>query len=211
MTELDAAPAFRPRPILLVVSAPSGAGKTTLCDRLRGAFPVLRYSVSCTTRVPREGERDGVHYFFLEEAEFFRRIEAGAFLEFARVHGHWYGTPRAPVAEALAAGRDVLMDIDVQGAAQIRESVGRLPAEDVLRRAYVDVFVAPPSLAELRRRLEARAKDAPDVIERRLVQAKREMADAPRYDYLVVNDVLDDAFDALRSIVVAEHHRAAPR
>ncbi len=197
----------RQRPLLLVVSAPSGAGKTTLCDRLRAEFPEIVYSVSCTTRPPRAGEINGVHYTFLEAADFERRIAAGAFLEHARVHGHLYGTPRAPIADALAAGRDVLMDIDVQGAAAIRAVVARAPAEDPLRRAYADVFIEPPSLAALRARLEGRGQDAPEAIERRLRQASEEMARAGEYRYIIVNDRLEDAYDALRSIYIAEHCR----
>jgi guanylate kinase len=192
--------------LLLIVSAPSGAGKTTLCRRLLEEYPAMSYSISCTTRPPREGERDGREYFFLAEEEFHRRIEAMAFLEFARVHGHWYGTPRRLVEETLAAGRDVLMDIDVQGAAQIRAALHHAAPDDRMRRAYVDVFVAPPSIEELRRRLVARAQDADDVIRRRIDQAEREMRHAAEYQYVLVNDRLDEAFDVLRSIVVAERH-----
>ena len=135
-------------PLLLVVSAPSGAGKTTLCDRLRAEFPAIRYSVSCTTRGPREGEVDGEDYHFLSEAEFRRRLAAGEFLEHAVVHGHLYGTLRSEVADGMTAGRDVLMDIDVQGAAQIRAALAGLPPDHPLRRGYTDVFIAPPSLDE---------------------------------------------------------------
>ncbi len=195
------------RPLLLVVSAPSGAGKTTLCDRLLEAFAGMRYSVSCTTRPPREGERDGIDYRFLDEEAFRARAGQGAFLEYARVHGHGYGTPREPIDAALAAGCDVLLDIDVQGAAQVRDGLRAAPPEDPLRLAYVDVFVAPPSVDELRRRLVSRGKDAPEVIERRVRQAGREMACAGAYRYRLVNDRLEEAFDVLRAIVLAERHR----
>ena len=194
-------------PLLLVVSAPSGAGKTTLCERLRAEFPALTYSVSCTTRAPREGERDGADYHFLSEAEFGRRLEAGEFLEHAEVHGHRYGTLRRTVAEGLAAGRDVLLDIDVQGAAQIRARLAAAAEGDPIRRGYADLFIAPPSLDELRRRLERRGTDARETIERRLQKAGAEMARASEYDYVLVNDDLDRAYGVLRAILVAERHR----
>jgi guanylate kinase len=194
-------------PLLIVISAPSGAGKSTLCDRLRAAHPDLRYSISCTTRAPREGEADGRDYHFIPEAEFRRRIAAGEFLEHATVHGHLYGTPRTPVLEAMQAGRDVLMDIDVQGAAQIRSRMQAAPAEDPLRLGYFDIFVVPPSLAELRRRLEGRATDRPEVIERRLQKAGEEMARRGEYMHVVVNDRLDDAFAQLESAIASERAR----
>lgn len=197
-----------PHPVLLVVSAPSGAGKTTLCRRLmERCGEALTYSVSWTTRPPRTVERNGEHYRFVDEPGFLREVEAGGFLEFARVHGHWYGTPRASVEATLASGIDLIMDIDVQGAAQIRETLRRLPETDAMRHAFADVFIQPPSLDELRRRLEHRGQDAPDVIERRIRQADTEMQQAGDYRYLVTNDNLDLAFDALRSILVAERHR----
>jgi len=165
------------------------------------------YSVSCTTRAPRAGEVDGVHYRFLDDEEFDRRVAAGEFLEHAVVHGYKYGTLKRDVLDALAAGRDVLMDIDVQGAAQIREQA-RCPGGDpALRRAFVDVFIAPPSLEELERRLVARGLDSREVIEERLRNARREMACAGAYAYRVVNDRLDEAYGRLRAIVVAERGR----
>lgn len=197
-------------PLLLIVSAPSGAGKTTLCKRLLAANPGMVYSVSCTTRPPRNGERDGVDYTFLPEPAFLARAQEGLFLEHARVHGHWYGTLTAPVRAALGAGSDVLMDIDVQGAAQIRAAVARLPESDALRRAYADVFVYPPSLDELRRRLVERGKDAPETVERRLRQAGAEMTAGGDYRYALVNDDLDRAFGVLEAIVTAERHRTRP-
>lgn len=196
------------RPVLLVVSAPSGAGKTTLCDRLLAEFPSIRYSVSCTTRAPRPGEADGADYHFLTEAEFRRRLAAGDFLEHAVVHGHLYGTLRQEVAAGLAAGRDVLMDIDVQGAAQIRASLAGLPEDDPIRRGYRDVFIAPPSLGELRRRLERRGADAPEAIERRLRQAGLEMDRAGEYGHRIVNDVLDRAYSEFRGLYL--RLRSAP-
>lgn len=201
-----------PHPVLLVVSAPSGAGKTTLCDRLRDwARGALRYSVSCTTRPPRPGERDGVHYRFVDETAFRDLADRGAFLESARVHGHAYGTPSEAVEESLRAGIGILMDIDVQGAAQVRLALARRPADDPIRRAYADVFIAPPSIEELQRRLVARGKDAPEVVARRVARAKGEMDRAGDYRYRLVNDDLDTAFEALRSILVAESHRTRGR
>ena len=196
------------RPVLLVVSAPSGAGKTTLCDRLLAEFRSIRYSVSCTTRAPRPGEVDGEDYHFLTEAEFRRRLAVGDFLEHAVVHGHLYGTLRQEVAAGLAAGRDVLMDIDVQGAAQIRASLAGLPEDDPIRRGYRDVFIAPPSLEELRRRLERRGTDAPETIERRLRQAGVEMDRAGEYGHRIVNDVLDRAYSEFRGLY--QRLRSAP-
>jgi len=195
------------RPVLLVVSAPSGAGKTTLCERLLDEFPALRYSVSCTTRSPREGERDGVDYSFLSVGEFERRVARGDFLEHAVVHGNHYGTPRRHIEEAFAAGRDVLMDIDVQGAAQIRDLLSRADAADPLRAAFVDVFIAPPSIDVLRQRLAARGTDSADTIARRMAQAVGEMERRGEYRYVIVNDLLDVSYDALRSILIAERHR----
>ncbi len=200
----------RTHPVLMIVSAPSGAGKTTLCDRLLAEFPSLAYSVSCTTRAPRAGEVDGEDYHFLSEAEFRRRLDAGDFLEHATVHGNLYGTPRSLVERSLNAGRDVLMDIDVQGAAQIRAVARRAPPEDPVRRGYADVFIAPPSLDVLRRRLEGRGTDAPDVIERRLRKAEAEMARSDEYMHVVVNDVLDEAYARLRAVFTAARARGAP-
>lgn len=197
-------------PVLLVVSAPSGAGKTTLCDRLLAEFSTLAYSVSCTTRAPRAGEADGEDYHFLSDAGFRGRLEAGDFLEHATVHGHLYGTPRSLVESSLRAGRDVLMDIDVQGAAQIREGARRAPAVDTIRRGYVDVFIAPPSTAALRARLEGRGTDAPDVIERRLRKAEAERARSGEYLHVVVNDDLDEAYARLRAIFLEARRRTAP-
>jgi len=132
-------------PLLIVVSAPSGAGKTTLCDRLIAERPDMVYSVSCTTRAPRGEERDGRDYHFLSEPEFDRRLRQGLFLEHARVHGYRYGTLRETVHAALTAGRSVLMDIDVQGAAQVRAAVGRADSEDPIAKGFLDIFIAPPS------------------------------------------------------------------
>jgi guanylate kinase len=191
------------RPLLLVVSAPSGAGKTTLCALLLEEFPDMVRSVSCTTRAPRPDEVNGQDYVFLDAAEFQRRVAAGAFLESAHVHGASYGTPRKPVEQALRAGRDVLLIIDVQGAERIRQLMA-FPAGGDLRRAFVDVFIMPPDSATLRRRLVARGQDDAAEIERRLKNAGGEMADASRYQHRIVNDRLEDAVARLRDIVLKE-------
>lgn len=194
-------------PLLVVVSAPSGAGKTTLCRALLEQRERMAYSVSCTTREPRAGEVDGEHYRFLDEDGFKQRIADNAFLEYARVHGAWYGTLRETVEQKMQDGYDVLMDIDVQGAAQIRAVVGQAPQTDPLRRGWVDLFIAPPSMEALRERLEGRAQDRPDVIERRLQKAHDEMEQWDRYRYLIVNDHLERALEQLHAVITAEHLR----
>ena len=190
------------RPLLLVVSAPSGAGKTTLCDRLLAEHPAMTRSISCTTRAPRGAEVDGRDYYFLSAEEFNRRVEAGLFLEHATVHGNQYGTLRSNVEDRLKAGQDVLLVIDVQGAASVRQAAKSLGG--LLGRSYVDVFVSVPSFDALRDRIEKRGEDAPDVIERRLKNAQGEMARAGEYQHRVVNDQLDQAYTELRAIVQAE-------
>ncbi len=160
-------------------------------------------SVSCTTRAPREGEREGRSYYFVAEPEFQRRAVAGFFLEYARVHGHWYGTPRQPIEAALRAGRHVLLAIDVQGVERIRALIARGGA-GILSGSFVDVFVMPPSLDELRRRLAGRGQDEPASMERRLAAAQREMDCRDRYRYVVVNDRLEDAVRRLKAIIEAE-------
>ncbi|MDP2989033.1 MAG: guanylate kinase [Kiritimatiellota bacterium] len=196
------------RPLLLVVSAPSGAGKTTLCARLLETFPDMVRSVSCTTRAPRGDEVNGRDYVFLDAAEFQQRVAAGTFLEYAQVHGASYGTPREPVEQALRSGRDVLLIIDVQGAERIRQlltpSAGGESAAGDLRHAFVDVFILPPDSESLRRRLVARGQDDAAEIERRLKNAGGEMACASRYQHRIVNDCLEDAVARLRAIVLAE-------
>ncbi|MGD8960209.1 MAG: guanylate kinase [Desulfobacteraceae bacterium] len=182
---------------LFILSAPSGAGKTTLCQALRERFPDLKYSVSSTTRPPRQGERDGVDYFFVTREDFYNRLEKGGWAEWAEVYGNFYGTSAAFLDRALAAGEDVLLDIDVQGTRQIL-------------RMYPDcvtVFIMPPSLEVLRERLEKRGTDSPEVIAKRLVSAREEMAQKSLYRYVVVNDHLPDTLAELTRLVAAEAHR----
>jgi guanylate kinase len=197
------------RPLLIVISAPSGTGKTTLCDRLISEFRSMKYSVSCTTRSPRDGEIDGVDYHFIDEATFQNKVAGGAFLEHAVVHGKHYGTLSEVVLQHLDQGIDVLMDIDVQGAAQIRDAIQHGAQHEALRRAYVDVFIAPPSLDVLHARLKGRGKDSDEVIERRMQQVEQELSCWHDYDYFIINDRLDATYDILRSIIIAEHHRRA--
>ena len=179
--------------IALVISAPSGAGKTTLVQRLLREFPQFGYSISCTTRQPRQGEVDGKDYVFLSREEFEERRAQGYFAEWAEVHGNLYGTPLAPVKDSLQRGQDVLFDIDVQGAAQLKLSL----AEAVF------IFILPPSMTELERRLRSRALDDEATIERRMANARQEMLESRWYDAWVINDDLDTAYDALRSVFVA--------
>lgn len=192
------------KPLLLVVSAPSGAGKSTLCDRLLAEFPDIEYSVSCTTRRPRGAEVDGRDYHFLSREAFEERVARGEFLEHAEVHGNFYGTLRATVLDAFARGRSIVMDIDVAGAAQVRERVAALPADNPLRRGFADIFIAPPSMEELRRRVVSRGEDPPEAIELRMRNAVEEMKSAPLYRHFLVNDDLERAYAEFRAIVLAE-------
>ena len=188
-------------PLFIVLSAPSGAGKTTLCDLLLQNYPELCYSISCTTREPRLNEEDGVDYHFLTPEAFDRLLAENRFLEHARVHDHCYGTLREPIEQALREGQCVLLDIDVAGARQIRRHVASLPVGDPMRRGFVDIFVNPPSLEALQARLEARGTDAPAVIEKRLRNAREEMAHAGDYMHRITNDDLDTAFRQLCDLI----------
>ncbi|TBV81440.1 MAG: guanylate kinase [Desulfobulbaceae bacterium] len=186
------------RGCLFVISAPSGAGKTTLLKKILADTPGISFSVSHTTRAPRPGERHGVDYRFIKRDDFLRLRDDGAFLEWAEVHGNFYGTSRLAVEQTLQQSEDVLLDIDVQGARQVREQ-NELSA--------VFLFIAPPSGAILEQRLRDRNSDKPQVIAQRLANAEREMAEAAWYDFLVVNDVLAEALALLRAIITAERCR----
>ncbi len=183
---------------LFVVAAPSGAGKSTLVNALLERDGAISLSVSHTTRPPRPGETYGRHYYFLERAEFEREIAEDVFLEHAEVHGNLYGTSRTTVQGLLAQGRDVLLEIDWQGAQQIRRS----------QPECVSVFILPPSRAELERRLRGRGSDTPEVIERRLHNSRGEIAHAHEFDYILVNDVLETALADLQAIVRAVRLRS---
>jgi guanylate kinase len=183
------------RGLMLILSSPSGAGKSTLTRQLVEDQPDVRLSVSVTTRPKRASEIDGKHYRFITVDEFKALRDRGDLLESAEVHGNFYGTPRKPVETALAAGHDVLFDIDWQGTRQIMAK---------MRKDVVAVFVLPPSMAELKMRLERRAEDAPDTIRKRLRNARDEIAQWGLYDYLIVNDDLGRAFSGVQAILAAE-------
>lgn len=183
------------RGLMLVISSPSGAGKTSLSRRLVADHADLELSISATTRGPRPGEHDGREYHFVDPARFSAMVEQDAFLEWAEVHEHRYGSPKAPVMAALDAGRDVLFDIDWQGA----RAIAAAAASDVVR-----IFILPPSMADLARRLHARAQDAEDVIQRRLGRAYGEIAKWGEYDYVILNDDFDHAYADLAHIYHAE-------
>ncbi len=184
--------------LMLVLSSPSGAGKTTLSHRLLDTDNNLNMSISVTTRSKRPGEKDGQDYAFVSSDEFERKAQQGDFLEHAIVHGHRYGTPRQPVEEALAQGKDILFDIDWQGTQQLNET-----ALDNL----VKVFILPPSWAELEERLKRRAQDPPAVVVKRMAKASDEISHWPEYDYVIVNDDLDRSQYVLEAILAAERAR----
>jgi guanylate kinase len=191
----DEAPVIQRRGLMLVLSSPSGAGKTTLSRQLLDNDKQIQLSVSATTRARRPGEKDGVDYRFVDTATFSGMKDRGEFLEHARVFDHYYGTPKAPVDAALSGGRDVLFDIDWQGAQQLYEK---------MREDVISVFVLPPSAAELKSRLERRAEDSPEIITRRLRNAAEEIQHWNEYDYVLVNRDLDKSFARVRAILTAE-------
>jgi guanylate kinase len=187
------------RGLLIILSSPSGAGKSTLARRLMDWDSSLRFSVSATTRAPRPGEVDGREYYFRSRAEFEAMIAAGEMLEHAEVFGNLYGSPKGPVEAAMMDGRDTLFDIDWQGGQQVRNSS--------LGKDVVSIFVLPPSIAELDRRLNTRGQDSPEVIAGRMRQSRDEISHWAEYDYVLVNDDLDRSEDALRQIITAERLR----
>lgn len=194
---------FKRRGLMLILSSPSGAGKTTLTRMLLQAKDIdLTLSISVTTRARRSSEVDGIHYNFIQRAQFERMRDTGDLLEWAEVHGNFYGTPRGPVEAVLAQGRDVLFDIDYQGAQQVREKA----QSDV-----VTIFILPPSMKELRARLERRAEDAAATIEKRLENARNEIRRWVQYDYVLVNDDLQRTYEELIQILHAERLRRSRR
>ena len=188
-------PKIERRGLLMVLSSPSGAGKTTLARRLMEADAEIAMSVSVTTRPPRPGEVEGRDYNFIDDATFKRMREAGELLEWARVFDNFYGTPRRPVEEAIGSGRDILFDIDWQGAQQLSEKM----KHDVVR-----VFILPPSAAALERRLQTRAQDSARVVRRRMEAASAEISHWPEYDYVIVNANIDSSLAGIRAILTAE-------
>jgi guanylate kinase len=193
-------PVFRRQGILFVVSAPSGTGKSTLCANLR-ATPDFIYSVSCTTRPPRPGEENGIDYHFMSVEHFQRLIEAGEMLEHAMVHGNYYGTPKATVKEALEQGTDVLLDIDVQGAATIRQT-----ADPVVRESLVDVFIMPPTIEELEKRLRKRATETEEQVQRRLLTGREESKLWRLYKYTILSSSMEEDLQKFRAIMRAERY-----
>lgn len=186
------------RGLLFILSSPSGAGKTTLSRMLLEQDPEIALSVSATTRPPRPGEVDGVDYHFVSDAQFDAMVEEDDFYEWAHVFGHRYGTPKGAIREGLKRGQDYLFDIDWQGTQQLKQK----DDQDV-----VTVFVLPPSLDELRRRLESRGQDSPEVIDSRMERARAEISHWAEYDYVVINDNIDDCFDRVREVLDAERMR----
>ena len=180
--------------LILIISAPSGAGKTTLCRELLKRFPDIKESVSYTTRSPREGEVHGRDYYFVSREEFQRMIDGDAFAEWATVHGNLYGTALATIEEARTNGVNLVLDIDCQGARRLKEQIERC----------VYVFILPPGMDELRRRLENRSTDTPEVIENRIRRAADEIREARWYDYIIINDRFEDAIGELSAIVTAQ-------
>jgi len=184
---------------VFIISAPSGSGKSTLVSRVRRSLPNLEFSISYTTRSPRGAEQDGREYFFVSRKEFEDMIRKGEFLEHADVFGNYYGTSRSFLSKAEQQGKDLLLDIDVQGAAQIKEM---LPEA-------ISTFILPPNRAELEQRLRSRGQDAMEVIQKRLDAATREIENYDKYDYILVNDHLDDSVKALEAILLSERQRRA--
>jgi guanylate kinase len=191
-------PVFRRQGILFVISAPSGTGKSTLCENLR-ATPDFIYSISCTTRAPRKGEENDVDYHFLQKDDFLRRIERGEMLEYAQVHGNYYGTLKATVKEALEQGTDVLLDIDVQGAATIRKT-----DDAMVRDSLVDVFIMPPTIEELERRLRKRGTETEEQVQQRLSTGREETKLWRLYKYTILSGSMEEDLTKFRAIMRAE-------
>jgi len=193
-------------PLLVLISAPSGGGKTTLCQRLLAARPQMTRAVTCTTRPPRAGERDGTDYYFLDAGSFLKRVQAGNFLEHATVYGNSYGILKAEVLGKLRQGTDVLLNVDVQGAATIREKAQEDPE---LKRALVSVFLTPPSLSVLEERLRKRGTDSPAVVQKRLGVARQEIAQWKHFDYLLLSSSISEDLRRMLALVEAEKMRTA--
>lgn len=183
--------------LLIVLSGPAGVGKGTVCTALRGRMPEMVYSVSATTRKPRQGEVDGVNYFFKTREQFQEMIARDALLEYAEYVGNYYGTPRDFVERTLAGGKDVILEIEVQGALKVKEKFPQA----------IFIFLLPPSLDVLKQRITGRGTESQDTIDRRMVVAAQELSLLRHYDYAVMNDEIDAACDRIRSIIIAEHCR----
>ena len=194
---------MKTKPLFIVMSAPSGCGKSTLIDLLLQEYPDIVYSISGTTREPRGEEEDGLDYHFLSKERFEELIAENAFIEYANVHGNYYGTLKSPIVEVLAEGNSMIMDIDVQGAAKVRDYVRSLPNTDAMKAGYVDIFIDPPSMEELRNRLEGRGTDSQATIEKRLANAEGEIQRAGEYMFRVTNDDLAIAYKRLCDLIDA--------
>lgn len=190
--------------LLLIVSGPAGSGKTTVCDRVLNEEVAIQRVVTSTTRAPRGNEQDKVDYYFFDKATFEAKIAAGDFYEYANVHSNIYGTLKSEVQDKLAAGIDLLLNIDVQGAAQMRETARH---DELLNGRVATVFIMPPSIEELERRLRGRGTDADDEVQRRMKVALEEIEQAHHYDYVLRSGTMDEDFDSLRSIYRAEKMR----
>lgn len=193
-------------PLLVLLSAPSGGGKTTVGEQLLAARKDMARAITCTTRDPRPGEKDGVDYYFLDAGSFLKRVQAGNFLEHATVYGNSYGTLKSEVLSKLRQGKDVLLNVDVQGAAAIR---ARADEDPELKRALVSVFLTPPSLAVLEARLKKRGTDSPAAIQKRLSEARQELARWKSFDYLVISDSIREDLRRMQAIIEAEKLRSA--
>ena len=191
-------------PLLFVISAPSGGGKTTLCQQLLATRKDMARAITCTTRAQRPGEKDGVDYYFLDATTFLRRVQAGHFLEHATVYGNSYGTLRSEVLDKLRQGKDVLLNVDVQGAASIRTCVEH---DDDLKRAFVAVFLTPPSLEILETRLKRRGQDSAAVMQKRLSVARQEISQWKNFDYLIISTSIKEDLRRMTAIVDAEKMR----
>jgi guanylate kinase len=192
--------------LLIVISAPSGGGKTTLCEQLLEHQPNTVRAVTCTTREPRDGEKDGVDYYFLDAGTFLKRVQAGNFLEHATVYGNSYGTLKSEVLGKLRQGKDVLLSIDVQGAATIRD---RAEEDPELKRALLTIFLAPPSMDVLEKRLKKRGKDSASVINKRLAVARQEIAQSRHFDYVMISSSIQEDLRKMQAIMMAEKLRQA--
>lgn len=195
--------ATKTKPLFIVLSAPSGCGKSTLIDMLLQEYSDIVYSISCTTREPRGEEEDGLDYHFLTKERFEELLKENAFIEHALVHGNYYGTLKGPISEVLAEGNSMILDIDVQGAEKVRNYVRSLPNNDPMKIGYVDIFINPPSMEELRARLIGRGTDSMATIEKRLNNAEGEMARAGEYMFQVTNDELYVAYKRLCDLIDA--------
>lgn len=191
--------------LLLLVSAPSGGGKTTLCQHLLQANPNTVRAVTCTTRAPREGEKDGVDYYFLDAADFLKRVQAGNFLEHATVYGNSYGTLKSEVLGKLRQGRDVLLNVDVQGAATIKQKANE---DEELRASLVTIFLAPPSIATLEERLKKRNLDSAAAIAKRLSVARHEIAQWKHFEYLIMSGTIELDLQKVQAIITSEKMRS---